>query len=1296
MHYTTRLILLAALCGLTAQAQIIKSNVFTREDLSTAPNKAAARALIGVKEWTTNSTPLVTGNHSTAAALDVDDTSGDAGLRLQYGTADYILKLYGTNLTLVSAADGSTPYYVAAPMDSAMLTYKSMTNLFVMKTNDIGLVSLATFEHPPDTNKFAPLLSIVKNSRVRLHSWDQDGDAAAVLVSGDDIDVGSVAASSVIATNLTAVVGTIAEMEAWANANTKTLVVNDANRGGTFIATTGLPVDNGIVFTNAMGGVFRRQYIGPLDVRWFGAIADDSTDDSGAITNAIIAAAAANGTVNIPEGTFTMSSPARFTSAIKNKRVTIQGAGKGTTVLDFSGVTLNGPVLSFTGGFNAVALPAPTTLTNGQETITFASAHGLAKADKVRILSTDVWNSADAGAVAGEFFKVVRVVSDTEVEIDHPLYDDYTVANCTLKLMEPASVTLRDFTVQSYDGSSLTIGSEAVSIYYGADCKIAGVEVLGAPRIAVELNHVYGVTVSDSSTLQGNEGPQTSQYGLSTDQCQDVFVRNCVLLAGRHAAKIGGNGMPSRALFYDNCRMASWYNSLSAHAFDTHGQSEYIKVSHCIIDGGMHYGGNKSEYVNNVIRVRPADGIPGWLGISPRALNGFDFRFENNTVEVLPGSPTSKQHAFSLYLSTVADTAASDGVFIIRNNTFIGGENSYPGVNVDFTTNAIPTFTFIIDGNTFQSTAASPVELLELDSAGNTFHGLLGKTIIRHNVFKNGYVSLSPVFQDLVFDGNSIDAGTTADYCLYIHGGAYPTNMVDGISMQIVNNDFRGSSFSQLRIYDTGWNGTSKQRLTIAGNTFLGPPTSTTLTASIRVTFVAGSVWNGFIADNRLFNTEGGSTTQLLRLDGYYGLLVGNNYRSDGLRVARTVGQTVAPGADGTVYNTSEATVNGNVYGLNGARLYDSYTGRQWTYYANNSVTPSTNRWNQTYPALVLPNATAPTLNADQSVIYSADYKTKATPHIVGENGIALPIALNSMSSVTAQRTSLAGATKIVDESGGAIGNFDTGWTVGASWTTNSSAVVNATGVTNSLSHTSVTALVGPPRFVTMTLVSGGAWTVDADASLTVTIGGSLMRTFVNGDAPSGTMTISGMVDGTTDEVVFTVYAPDAKTVSGSFDNFKIEVLAAADYLHRHTYHAAALVKASSATAPAPYFEFSAAGTHAANGNAKDKVIALVNTTVTSAPAILATIPSTDNNGSWRLKGKVYAAYGSGGTDYDNFMLELDYVDGSGTYTTSLHSTDLTGDVFAWNAAGYFLIGANADTADGDVTINTSSVEFKP
>jgi len=48
MHYTTRLIFLAALCGLTAHAQIIKSNVFVRTDVTNETDKATARALLGI------------------------------------------------------------------------------------------------------------------------------------------------------------------------------------------------------------------------------------------------------------------------------------------------------------------------------------------------------------------------------------------------------------------------------------------------------------------------------------------------------------------------------------------------------------------------------------------------------------------------------------------------------------------------------------------------------------------------------------------------------------------------------------------------------------------------------------------------------------------------------------------------------------------------------------------------------------------------------------------------------------------------------------------------------------------------------------------------------------------------------------------------------------------------------------------------------------------------------------------------------------------------------------------------
>ena len=57
MHFTKYLILLVTLYGM-AEAQIIKSNVFVRTDLTNETDKATARALLGMFEWVTNSVPL--------------------------------------------------------------------------------------------------------------------------------------------------------------------------------------------------------------------------------------------------------------------------------------------------------------------------------------------------------------------------------------------------------------------------------------------------------------------------------------------------------------------------------------------------------------------------------------------------------------------------------------------------------------------------------------------------------------------------------------------------------------------------------------------------------------------------------------------------------------------------------------------------------------------------------------------------------------------------------------------------------------------------------------------------------------------------------------------------------------------------------------------------------------------------------------------------------------------------------------------------------------------------------------
>lgn len=367
MHFTKFLVALVAVC-FVAQAQIIKSNVFTRSDIDNATNKVIARGVLGMFEWVTNSVPSYTGNHSTEAALDIDDVLGDAGVRFKYGTNEYMLMMYGTNLVLVSALDGSTPAYIAAPLESAVLNYKSLTNLFVLKTNDVGLVNLATYAEPPNTNTMAPLWGKVVASRVRLHTWDADGAEAPLLVTGDDISVGGVTATTVDvgATNIvselankqkTNVVADLTALAAYSGAE-DTVLVSDAKTGGTFSRTTGVAADGVIVVTNtAAGSVFKRQYTGWVNVEWFSADGSDADDDTIALQAAADWAAATTvsgtrlsgqKTLYIPDGTYYLTNTVTFLCNVRcdTGAATFSCSDSGTVVVGTTSYNLFYPQIT--------------------------------------------------------------------------------------------------------------------------------------------------------------------------------------------------------------------------------------------------------------------------------------------------------------------------------------------------------------------------------------------------------------------------------------------------------------------------------------------------------------------------------------------------------------------------------------------------------------------------------------------------------------------------------------------------------------------------------------------------------------------------------------------------------------------------------------------------------------------------------------------------------------------------------------------------------------------------------------
>lgn len=118
--------------------------------------------------------------------------------------------------------------------------------------------------------------------------------------------------------------------------------VNDGG-GGVFIYVPSASADDNdgtILAPSNLIGRWYRSYSGPVNVRWFGAVGDGSTDDAVAFQNAItfIETLTLGGEIFVPSGDY-LHGAALTISGLKPFR--LFGEGQGCTILTFSGV-ING------------------------------------------------------------------------------------------------------------------------------------------------------------------------------------------------------------------------------------------------------------------------------------------------------------------------------------------------------------------------------------------------------------------------------------------------------------------------------------------------------------------------------------------------------------------------------------------------------------------------------------------------------------------------------------------------------------------------------------------------------------------------------------------------------------------------------------------------------------------------------------------------------------------------------------------------------------------------------------------
>ena len=387
--------------------------------------------------------------------------------------------------------------------------------------------------------------------------------------------------------------------------------------------------------------------------------------------SSLAAWASSGGNLGIVGGTYTVTEQLTFPHG-----TVVHTFGRAT--LDASAVAslTNFPDLAvvMAGGLTLTALPKLTAASIGDLTLNFASAHGLNAGDLFCIYNPVDSSYAPGHRVthhAGEYCRVARVTSPTQVVLDSPLYATYVAASMDYYKMGAGSFHIcGDLVVKG----SITLNTmRAFRGFQLIDSDLTGLTAISpiGPS-AIELRQCVNVTGNVTGMQLALSGLGVD-YGLSLVGTQDIHMSG-YFLGSRHGITTGSYGQAgdvvNRNIQIEGTAKTTSQGNVAA--LNLHGNTEYFSFD------GLSYGG--VELAGNFSKIRgtifgSSTGYCVWFG----ELSGHDHDIAGCTLRTL-SNPGNARGVVDLGGDTIPALAGTLGGTINMRGVTVIAPNSTRGI----------------------------------------------------------------------------------------------------------------------------------------------------------------------------------------------------------------------------------------------------------------------------------------------------------------------------------------------------------------------------------------------------------------------------------------------------------------------------------------------------------------------------------------------------------------------------------------------------------------------------------------